>query len=341
MRIRFNWMGRGEWSLFLFCIAIGWASHPRDAQAIQFWLSDSAAIPAVNLAGHVPNLVIPRNSRNCQVHIWGRPDTGAVMQNFSLNLRSSNTSALEFTDVDIYNNTVGHQRYEYIFEPIPTAAPSNPDFVRGIQGFTVLTDAGIFKGWGPSFGTADPHYDSNSARNAGLIATVDFNVTGAVGADSSLFLQIGANGMNQVNQSSAAANVVFGRLTDAPRNADTQRGLDSATADATLRIGAIADLNGDGAWDAADAAILFANWGGRSCIADITGDGAIDAADAGQLFSAWTGDSALAVPEPVVGFGLAVGLAALVLPTRARRSRCAGRDRLEAIAPNPVFPSGR
>lgn len=53
------------------------------------------------------------------------------------------------------------------------------------------------------------------------------------------------------------------------------------------------DLNGDGAVDAADAAILFSNWGTvppGDPIADINGDGFIDAADATVVFSNWTGD---------------------------------------------------
>lgn len=50
------------------------------------------------------------------------------------------------------------------------------------------------------------------------------------------------------------------------------------------------DLNGDGAIDALDAAIIFANWGnpGRT---DFNGDGVTDAADAAELFVQWTSDS--------------------------------------------------
>lgn len=67
------------------------------------------------------------------------------------------------------------------------------------------------------------------------------------------------------------------------------------------------DLNGDGAVDAADAALMFANWG-QGGAGDLNVDGVVDAADAGLLFSAWTGDTAPAqsVPEPhVVLFGTA------------------------------------
>lgn len=53
--------------------------------------------------------------------------------------------------------------------------------------------------------------------------------------------------------------------------------------------GGTLDLNGDQAIDAADAAILFANWGGSGA-GDFNNDGTIDAADAGELFANWTGD---------------------------------------------------
>lgn len=49
------------------------------------------------------------------------------------------------------------------------------------------------------------------------------------------------------------------------------------------------DLNGDGAADAADAGMMFGNWG-RSGVGDCSNDNTVDAADAGILFSEWTGD---------------------------------------------------
>lgn len=61
------------------------------------------------------------------------------------------------------------------------------------------------------------------------------------------------------------------------------------------------DFNGDCAVDAADAAVMFANWGihaERGRLGDINHGGLdIDAFDAGFLFASWTGDPA-PVPEP-------------------------------------------
>jgi hypothetical protein len=48
----------------------------------------------------------------------------------------------------------------------------------------------------------------------------------------------------------------------------------------------VADLNGDGAVNAADLAVLLGAWGTAS--ADLTGDGVVDAADLGVLLGSWT-----------------------------------------------------
>ena len=52
----------------------------------------------------------------------------------------------------------------------------------------------------------------------------------------------------------------------------------------------ISDLNFDGAVDARDASIMFAEWGATG-VGDINNDGIIDAGDAGRLFADWTGDT--------------------------------------------------
>ena len=60
----------------------------------------------------------------------------------------------------------------------------------------------------------------------------------------------------------------------------------------------LCDLNVDGGVDAADAGILFGNWG-QSGTGDVNTDSIVDAADAGVCFAEWTGDSATRpVPEP-------------------------------------------
>lgn len=80
------------------------------------------------------------------------------------------------------------------------------------------------------------------------------------------------------------------------------------------------DLNGDGSADAADAGIMFGNWGNAGA-GDCNGDGIVDAADAGQLFSEWTGDAvpATMIPEPSSGIPASLAILALI--------RCVGTCR--------------
>lgn len=51
----------------------------------------------------------------------------------------------------------------------------------------------------------------------------------------------------------------------------------------------IGNLNLDGSVDAADAGIMFANWGLYG-LTDLDGSRITDAADAGRMFQYWTGD---------------------------------------------------
>ena len=56
-------------------------------------------------------------------------------------------------------------------------------------------------------------------------------------------------------------------------------------------VNLLADLNGDGLVDAADAGILFSNWDTSGPEGDLNSDGIVDAADAGIMFAEWTVDS--------------------------------------------------
>jgi len=76
------------------------------------------------------------------------------------------------------------------------------------------------------------------------------------------------------------------------------------------------DLNGDGLVDAADAGIMFGNWGSTVFgyfDGNLNGDEYIDAADAGIMFANWTGDTGpvgATVPEPTTSI---LALTALLL----------------------------
>lgn len=88
-----------------------------------------------------------------------------------------------------------------------------------------------------------------------------------------------------------------------------------------VRIAAVVtgpcDLNADGTYDAADAGIMFSNWG-QPGLGDCNADGIVDAGDAGQLFSLWTGDSVPvhSVPEPT---GAILGALGILIVSRLRR----------------------
>lgn len=101
------------------------------------------------------------------------------------------------------------------------------------------------------------------------------------------------------------AQYVGSRIVQRGMNFDGQQGSKTSTLHP-------ADLNLDGTVDAADAAMLFSDWGANRGIADITADGIVDAADAGTMFGGWTGDAVTGVtpvPEPMLGMLFACGLA--------------------------------
>ena len=90
------------------------------------------------------------------------------------------------------------------------------------------------------------------------------------------------------------------------------------------------DITRDGIVDAADAAILFENWGTVSDgnhLADINHDEIVDAADAGILFENWSGDTSVptSIPEPATRMLLMSALVTLGRFWRRSSEACATR----------------
>lgn len=169
-------------------------------------------------------------------------------------------------------------------------------------------------------GSAEP--DSAQADGHGRI-----DVLGRATLDGSLQVQLQDSYLPKLGDTFeilSAADGISGRFASEPAGGlpgglrwSVQYGEKSVT----LAVVPSTDINGDGAIDAADAAVIFGDWG-RDGRGDLSGDDVVDAADAAILFGAWSGDSASAppatVPEP--NLPLCVGgwlLASLYLRSRS------------------------
>ena len=198
------------------------------AEATSIWLSGSNTIPGGTFAGEVPSLGASSGSVGNAVYIWARPDSGKTLVNWSLNIVSTNSAVIDFTGATVHNPVVTTvKRYEST-GPGTLSSPA-PDSIDGFQAFTIT---GSEVGIGPGTTASDPLYDATT--DAWLMATILFDAVGAGSTD--LFLQIGSNGINNQGDISANTSVIFGALTDPGLNGDTGRGVNSLTADATIRV---------------------------------------------------------------------------------------------------------
>ncbi len=77
-----------------------------------------------------------------------------------------------------------------------------------------------------------------------------------------------------------ACDIASGTLPDANGN---------GVPDGCESLPVLGDLDGDGAVNGSDLAILLGSWGARVGSADLNGDGIVDAADIGILLGAWVG----------------------------------------------------
>lgn len=214
-----------------------------NVEAMPIWLSGSDAIPGGTFAGEAPLLIAAPGSTGNAVNVWARPDAGKTLRNWSLDLRSTNPGVLDFTSATVYNPQVGSipsppsslDRWE--FTTNGTIVAPAADRIDNLSGFTITVgDLGIgpatSTATNPPFSELDPLYDS--VGDVWLLATVFYDILGTGTTD--LFLQIGANGINNDGGVSADIGVVFGALTDPALNGNTGRQIDSLTADATITV---------------------------------------------------------------------------------------------------------
>jgi len=214
-----------------------------NAHATNIWLSTVGAVGG-GVTIEAPAVEVMDSG---ELFIWARPDEGQTLLNISLNLRTTTQGAIDLTGVSVLNPVVGastalgkdYVRYEYRLDsdaelPYWVAPKSNPSRLDGFGGYSVFGLDVIGVGFGPNTVATDPWFDA--AANAWLVGSVSYDVTGAPGATTELFLQIGAQGITDTNLNSPTVNIVFGNSSDPPLNAEANRGVNSATADATIMV---------------------------------------------------------------------------------------------------------
>jgi hypothetical protein len=319
--------------------AAWWFASASLAPAANFWITNSPASAGSGPAVSAQTLLVtgPLDAAGA-FYIWARPDAGQTFAQISLDARSTDANVIDFTGVTVHNPSFGvdgqsgknRQRYEFTQDSssaTPILPEVDPDALKRFQGFTFTESLALGIGLGAdSIALNDPFYDE--VANAFLIATVAFEAVNPGATE--VFLQIGANGINYDGQTSSQTNVVFGAATDAPLNALTQRGQDSATAELVLQITNLpGDFNADLAVDAADLEIWQTHLGLTSGAAfadgDASGDGSVDGADFliwQRNFGRATPTSAVAmaaIPEPSAA--LLAAAAASLFAARRRATR--------------------
>jgi hypothetical protein len=274
-----------------------------------------------------------------KVYIWGQPATVStgpyhavqnpfkIMQNVSLNIVADNP-AIAFLggSATVYNPspTSVTQRFEFTHDAatgLNSASCAPGTFgICGLQGYSV-SPAGSFTGLGPGCLPSDPFCGvTASGIPAWLFGSVDFEVL-QMGAEASLHLQIGNNGINHVGESSLFTEVVFGTdsaaiyragidtdadglVDDHDRNVTLSGdGPDMVVSAATL----LGDYNGNGQVEQGDLDLVLLNWGDDASmppagwLSDLPG-GLIDQADLDRVLLNWGNGSAQLstgpVPEP-------------------------------------------
>ena len=217
------------------------------AAATQFWLSpfgnSLGSTPPPNLAA-VPQLYNFVSQPSGSLYVWATPDAGETLKNWSLRLRSTNASVLDFSTSEVYNPVLvdavkDEGRWEIVIEPT-----SNSNVSADFMGITVTNDLVVGKGIGPTTTGLDAYYFGSDAW---LLARVDFtpNVVGS----TDVFLQIGTLGLNNFGETSEDTTVLFGHVGDtAFADADTDnRHVSIGAADAKIQVLATpdADFNND------------------------------------------------------------------------------------------------
>jgi hypothetical protein len=270
------------------------------------------------------------------------------LRNLSLNL-VTNTTGIDFLNngIVVYNPLLNDpqptpRRFQFEYDSAPdwftgaalttaTNGVTGADEIIGMQAFS-FGDS-VYKGIGPT--CLANNLCMNTGTNgppAWLLASIAFKTLQSPGLDVKLNLEIGANGMNHANESSAQTMVKFGlgpTTYDASllSNRETH---DVALADLTIRsCAAIAgDYNGNCAADVADYTVWRNTKGQAASPAGSGADGDVSGTIGPGDYDVWktsfgnvSGSGSLtgaAVPEPAALVLLFIGAPSLFSRRRAR-----------------------
>ena len=231
-----------------------------------FWLSPLAAESPF---GEVPLINVSDGST---VYIWGRPEGRQTIRDLSLDLNSTPSTAIQFVSAAVDNPNLDKSgdkpAFRYEHTPPPTRITS--DRVTSIQGFTVAETERLGQGFGLANSDNDAFY--SELTNTWRVGAVGFTVGSAGAETSSLFLQIGINGINGVNSSGESTpvfDVVFGDPNDEALCTIDHRRQNSAGHDAQI-AGGLVSPDGlelvQGTYWQGDGATLLLNIDGPSPI---------------------------------------------------------------------------
>jgi hypothetical protein len=236
-----------------------------DDEAIEFWFSTSGSAPP---GPEAPELELSIGASD-ELFIWCRPETGARLRNFSLNVVTLQ-SGLDLVDgsFTIFNSAgAGLERFEFTTDSsfIPPlvseyseadVATGDVDSVLNLQGFTIIPAAGIV-GMGPICGAGEIGCEiADDGDPAWLLGSVTVKAVTA-GATIDLHLQVGEFGMHQ--EIFPNGDYDFGGLVN-NFDYDLWRSVFGAPVDSA------ADGNGDGAVNAADYVVWRNNVGATSTV---------------------------------------------------------------------------
>ena len=194
------------------------------------------------------------------INISAQPATGQTLQNFSLNV-VTNPSVVSFlnSSIVVYNPVIdGAKRFQFVNDSSQGLVATSPDQIKGIQGFTLSGGTSYTGIGGMSCHPNDPYCAMTPNGPAWLIASVTSRTIPMIDSGSAeYFVQIGANGINHVGETTSQTSVIFGTGSGPVYNASTNREitLDGDTADFVLNAvpqSLVVDtywIGGDGQWN--------------------------------------------------------------------------------------------